>query len=82
MLSDELMQRLRKGDRPSPNGKPVDCDALLDAAKFFGIISNHFTGFPPAGLDKRTLTIDTLDREYPGWRGYAVPETEGVRDVK
>lgn len=25
--------------------------------------------------------LDCLDRDYPGWRGYRVPETEGSRHV-
>jgi hypothetical protein len=71
MLSVELLARLRIGDRPGKKG--VDPDALFEASKILGIASR-------GGIlqgDEHNRTIDALDLSYAGWRGYAVPETEG-----
>jgi len=75
MLSTELLERLRTGDRPSVKG--VDFEALLEAAKCYGHASKELRGFGDDALNIREKTIDALDRDYPGWRGYPVPETEG-----
>lgn len=72
MLSDELLERLRKGKRPN-HGKSVDNEALLDAAKALGVVPQNVDRL---GSSAHNVTIDALDRNYPGWRGYDVPETE------
>jgi len=77
MIPTELLERLRTGDRPSL--RSVDFEALLEAAKCYGYASKELQGFGGDALNVRERTIDSLDRDHPGWRGYPVPETEGKR---
>lgn len=73
VLSDELLARLRKGDRPK-RGRSLDVEALLEAAKALGFVPMDADML---GENTRNRVIDALDRDYPGWRGYRVEQTEG-----
>jgi len=75
MLPTELLERLKTGDHPSYKRK-VNLKALLNAAKCYGYAPKGLRGFGN-DVNIREKTIDRLDVEHPGWRGYPVPETEG-----
>lgn len=74
-LSDELLARLWVGNEPrqlSPenNAALEEAEAVLGVVKTAGIYDYDHGGC-------RNRVIDLLDANYPGWRGWSVPETEG-----
>jgi hypothetical protein len=78
VLSERTLKALRIGDRPMTSTECVTrlaerTVAYAEAARELGM--PYGAGF--MSVDSHNRLIDRLDREYPGWRGYSVSETEG-----
>jgi hypothetical protein len=74
-LSDELLARLRVGNKPRQLSAENNA-ALEEAAEALGVVKRQGVyDYDQNGC--RNRVIDLLDANYPGWRGWSVPETEG-----
>ena len=75
-LSQDLLDRLRMGDRPSRENR-LDPEALREAAIALGII--HGAAVNETGNELGwawwNSTICELNRIHPGWRGW---DGEGI----
>lgn len=57
-------------------GDPIDTKLLAEAGKYLGILPPHAKGFQGRSPGLRNQVIDTLDCNFPGWRGFIATEQE------